>query len=308
MGTIKEKEYVSEVKEKAEAKEEFEEAVVNGAGAGLVSKVSRDSSVFSVDANVEPGDKVVFRLTYEELLERSNEGYEYAINVNPGQVVEDFRVEVNINESLPLTDLKVPKLVESNEIDFNEDEGDDVNEAAEVTRGVSGSDHNALIVFAPDQEYQEAAGDQGVSGKFIVSYDVDRSSQESEVQVIDGYFVHFFAPDDLETLPKHVVYVLDISGSMSGKKLDQMKDAMFTVLDDMKDTDFFNIFAFSSEVKHWDTDLGFQSVEQAVSSSYPATEENKNLAISSVLDLEASGSTNINDALDEALKIGQNAR
>merc|ERR1711910_235851 len=46
--TIKEKEYVSEVKEKAEAKEEFEEAVVNGAGAGLVSKVSRDSSVFSV--------------------------------------------------------------------------------------------------------------------------------------------------------------------------------------------------------------------------------------------------------------------
>merc|ERR1711936_283571 len=123
--TIKEKEYVSEVKEKAEAKEEFEEAVVNGAGAGLVSKVCRDSSVFSVDANVEPGDKVVFRLTYEELLERRNGRYEYAININPGQVVEDFKVTVNINESLPLTDLKVPKLVESNEIDFNENEEDD---------------------------------------------------------------------------------------------------------------------------------------------------------------------------------------
>jgi len=312
---IKDKEYESEVKGKEEAREKFKEAVASGDGAGLVSKVSRDSNLFSVDANVEPGDKVVFRLTYEELLERRNGGYEYAINVNPGQVVEDFRVTVNINESLPLTDLKVPKLVESNEIDFNENEEDDVNEAAEVTRGVSGSDHNALIVFALDQEYQEAAGDQGVSGKFIVSYDVDRSSQESEVQVIDGYFVHFFAPDDLETLPKHVVYVLDISGSMSGKKLDQMKDAMFTVLDDMKETDFFNIFAFSSEVKHWESDsddvfgTGFCSVQNcSVSSSYPATEENKNLAISSILDLGAGGSTNINDALDEALKIGQNAR
>ena len=147
---IKDKEYVAEVKEKEEAKEKFEEAVASGDGAGLVSKVSRDSNRFSVDANVEPGDKAVFRLTYEELLDRRHGEYEYAINFSPRQVVEDFRVTVNINESLPLTYLKVPKLVESNEIDFDED-AEDVNEAAEVTRGVNGSDHNALIVVAPDQ-------------------------------------------------------------------------------------------------------------------------------------------------------------
>jgi len=302
---IKDKEFVSEVKEKEEAKEKFDEAVASGNGAGLVSKVSRDSNRFSVDANVEPGDKVVFRLTYEELLERRNGEYEYDININPGQVVEDFRVTVNINESLPLMDLKVPKLVESNEIDFDED-GEDVNAAAEVTRGVNGSDHNALIVFSPDLEYQEAAGDQGVSGRFIVSYDVDRSNQESEIQVIDGYFVHFFVPDNLETLRKHVVYVLDISGSMSGQKLEQMKDAMFTVLDDMKETDFFNIITFSSEVSHWNSDEGF--ISELATVSHQATEKNKNLAISAVLDLNSGGSTNINDALDQALKVGQIAR
>merc|ERR1711874_346339 len=312
--TIKEKEYVSEVKEKAEAKEEFEEAVVNGAGAGLVSKVSRDSSVFSVDANVEPGDKVVFRLTYEELLERRNGRYEYAININPGQVVEDFRVIVNINESLPLTDLKGPKIVETNEIGFDEEE---VNEVAEVTLGVNSSDHNALIAFAPDQDYQETAGDQGVSGKFIISYDVDRSNQESEVQVIDGYFVHYFVPENLQTLPKHVVYVLDVSGSMTGQKLEQMKDAMFTVLDDMKDTDFFNIITFSSQVSQWkketETDISSELTKDSFSAepateSYPATAESKNLAISSVLDLESGGSTNIDDALKQALQVGQDAK
>merc|ERR1719411_1552526 len=93
--------------------------------------LSRSSSY----ASVEPGDKVVFRLTYEELLERRNGEYEYAINISPGQVVEEFRVTVNINESLPLTDLKVPKIVESNEIDFDEEE--DINEVAEVTLGVN---------------------------------------------------------------------------------------------------------------------------------------------------------------------------
>jgi hypothetical protein len=51
----------------------------------------------------------------------------------------------------------------------------------------------------------------------------------------DGYFVHFFAPENLPTLPKHIVFVLDISGSMEGDKLAQTKDAMVTILDDLTD-------------------------------------------------------------------------
>ena len=35
-------------------------------------------------------------------------------------------------------------------------------------------------------------------------------------KVIDGYFVHFYAPSTLPILPKHVVFVLDTSGSMAG--------------------------------------------------------------------------------------------
>ena len=41
-------------------------------------------------------------------------------------------------------------------------------------------------------------------------------------QVLDGYFVHYFAPKDLPPLPKNVVFVLDSSASMVGTKLRQV--------------------------------------------------------------------------------------
>ena len=62
--TIKEEEFVAEVKEKEEAKRTYEEAVDSGLSSGLVSKNRRDSNTFSVDTNLEPGEKVVFTLTF----------------------------------------------------------------------------------------------------------------------------------------------------------------------------------------------------------------------------------------------------
>ena len=58
---------------------------------------------------------------------------------------------------------------------------------------------------------------------------------------MDGYFVHFFAPDGLEPAEKNIMFVLDTSGSMSGRKLQQLKDAMMTILDQLRPGDNFNI-------------------------------------------------------------------
>merc|ERR1711953_954984 len=275
----------------------------------------------SVDINLEPQAKVEFRLTYEELLERQDGTYDYIININPGAVVEDFHVNININESLPLSRLSVPKVLESNEIDFSEEETE--SSIAEITRNVNGSPNNARVVFNPSIEYQEDAGEQGVSGKFVVKYDVDRKGEDNEVQVIDGYFVHYFAPNELiQTLEKHVVFVLDISGSMTGEKIRQLKDAMFTVFDDMTESDYFNIVAFNDRISHWDgkftnirgiNDYDFDYSEGdneevlANLTVFQATEENKNLAISSVLELRADGGTNINDAILAGIEVTKEA-
>merc|ERR1719189_1904482 len=299
--TIKEEEFVAEVKEKEEAKKTFEEAVESGLSAGLVSKNRRDSNTFSVDTNLEPGQKVLFSMTYEELLERQEEQYEYLLHVDPGAALEDFRVEININESLPLSRLFVPELLQSNEIDFSAEETE--SRVAEVSRDVGGSPNNARVVFAPSKEYQLEAGEQGVAGRLVVRYDVDRQGQDSEVQVIDGYFVHYFVPSNLPTLPKHLVFVLDTSGSMQGEKIQQLKDAMFTVLEDLTESDFFNIIEFNSEVKHWSgQEFGDTNTE-----FYQATEENKNKAIKSVIELSAGGGTHLNDAILAGLDVAETA-
>jgi len=301
---IGDNEFVARVEAKEKAEKIFQRAVNDGVGAGLVSQDPRDSNRFTVSTNVESGQKVVFKLTYDELLDRKNGMYEHAINIDLKQIVEDFKVEILINESLPITTVKVPELLQSNEIDFEEEEE---NSIAVVDLKIDDDDKIARVVFAPSKEEQQSAKEQSVSGQLVVRYDVDRRNQDSEVQVIDGYFVHYFVPDNLKTLSKHAIFILDTSGSMRGEKIQQLKDSMFTVLNDMKSNDFFNIITFSSGVKHWkptekETENSTLEFED---NAVAATEENKKEAIEYVLDLLATGGTNINSAILAGIQLAQ---
>lgn len=53
----------------------------------------------------------------------------------------------------------------------------------------------------------------------------------------NGYFVHFFAPETLSVLPKNVVFVIDRSGSMRGKKIEQTKEAFASVIQELGEGD-----------------------------------------------------------------------
>lgn len=44
-------------------------------------------------------------------------------------------------------------------------------------------------------------------------------------QVSDGHFVYFFAPSNLSPLPKNIVFVIDVSGSMWGVKMKQVSNS-----------------------------------------------------------------------------------
>ncbi|EPQ20553.1 Inter-alpha-trypsin inhibitor heavy chain H3 [Myotis brandtii] len=47
---------------------------------------------FMVSVNVAAGSKVMFQLTYEELLKRNKGKYEMYLKVQPKQLVKDFEV------------------------------------------------------------------------------------------------------------------------------------------------------------------------------------------------------------------------
>jgi uncharacterized protein YegL len=300
---LQNEEFVARVEEKKKAKDIYNKAVGSNSAAGLVERDTRNANQIVVSVNVEQRGKAKFRLTYEELLQRQLSRYQHVLHVNLDQVVDDFQVQVHINESLPVVRVRVPELkTDPNGIDAALKD----NTEAQIEKNVGGDPTKVKITFQPDSHTQklmiQKSGKEGVQGQFIVEYDVDRKDRENDVQVLDGYFVHFFAPESLTTLPKHVVFVLDISGSMYGEKLQQTKDAMVTILDDLTEKDHFNVLTFSDDVTQWVPESERLS-ESPHSLTYKGTKELRDEALRYVIKLQTLGGTNIHDAMMDALKL-----
>jgi len=70
----------------------------------------------------------------------------------------------------------------------------------------------------------------------------------------DGYFMLLLAPGQAAqtvTLRRDLVAVLDVSGSMSGEKLDQAKAALVQLLGTLRPSDRFRLITFSSDVRRY---------------------------------------------------------
>ena len=67
---------------------------------------------------------------------------------------------------------------------------------------------------------------EGIRGQFMVRYDVKRGLDTGEIQVVNGYFVHALAPAGLPPIPKNILFILDVSGSMSGRKIQQVGNSL----------------------------------------------------------------------------------
>ena len=104
-------------------------------------------------------------------------------------------------------------------------------------------------------------------------------------------------------MPKHLIFVIDISGSMEGRKLEQTKDAMTTMLGKMSENniDNFNFILFNDQVS---------VVEDAESVSYSIPNKNGDVsaAYDFILNLKSEGSTNINDALLAAIYTAEQVK
>ena len=93
--------------------------------------------------------------------------------------------------------------------------------------------------------------------------------------------MHFVAPEKLPPMPKHVIFVLDTSGSMIGKKMKQTKEAMRAILGQLREQDFFTIITFAEDISIWSATEGLQSVQ--------ATTDNLAKALEHVKDIDPRG-------------------
>nr|XP_022330397.1 inter-alpha-trypsin inhibitor heavy chain H4-like isoform X1 [Crassostrea virginica] len=277
--TINGKEIEGKVKEKEQAKQEFEAAKAKGQSAGHIVAKPRETNKFQIQVNVAAQEKVTFVLTYRELLKRTNGLYNHVIYINPGQVVDDLKINVLIKESSTITIIKTPPI--RNELLPEGPEG--TNKLAVVDRI---SPTKAFISYEPSPLEQES----GISGQFIVQYDVDRNNNAGDLLFMDGYFVHFLAPEGIEPMPMDIMFVLDKSGSMETTKMNQLKESMMKILDDVKAEDKIFIMAFASSLRYWKQEF------------VQATPENIIASKNYVNNIKSGGGTNIDLALKEGIK------
>ncbi|MCI4390020.1 hypothetical protein PGIGA_G00117750 [Pangasianodon gigas] len=234
------KTYVGDVKEKEKAKKQYEAAVSSGQTAGLVKASGRKMEKFSVSVNIAANSNVKFTLTYEELLQRRLGKYELMIRVKPKQLVQHFEIVADVYEPQGIAFLDAYGTFITNEL------------LPLVEKTVT--DKKAHTSFSPTLDQQRKCSDCDatlIDGDFFINYDVKRAQDLGDIQIVNGYFVHFFAPADLPRLPKNVVFVIDRSGSMSGTKIQQTKDALLTILSDLHEEDHFALVTFSSDFDTW---------------------------------------------------------
>jgi Ca-activated chloride channel family protein len=107
----------------------------------------------------------------------------------------------------------------------------------------------------------------------------------------DGYAIVIVTPPDTPRTapePKELIFVLDISGSMAGEKIEQVKEAMSYCLKQLGPADRFNVVPFNEQPTLFRDKTS------------PATATNVRAALDFVDELTAGGGTNVDGALAKA--------
>ncbi|XP_076800117.1 inter-alpha-trypsin inhibitor heavy chain H3-like [Clavelina lepadiformis] len=279
--------YDGTIREKEEAQRIFNVAKDLDLSAGHVAARDESSTVFQTSVNLEPFKRVTFELKYQELLLKKNDKYTYGVSVQMLQPVQEFRIDVSICEGEDLLFVNVPG--------FETEQSSIPEPIALPGVAVTRQANTAQVSYAPTRDQQTIFSPLGLSGRFVVEYDVVRESATSELLIAGEYFVHFIEPS-LDPMPKRVVFALDVSGSMFGHKLKQLRLAMSNILNQFRPDDQFSIIVFNSSVTRWEP-------EGLSTTLAPATPTYVSQAKSFLDEVMARGGTDILQAAQAAINM-----
>ncbi len=262
---------------KDEARRIYEEIVRSKRDPALLEYMGRGlyrTSVFPIP----PGADRKVTIRYTQLCKRDRDLVEFSYPMSTqkftAKPIQRLKIELAIHSQESIKSVYCPS--DDSRIDRSGDH--DVRVSLERRDIVPSNDFRLV--------YTLAAGKLAAS---ILSY----RPSESE----DGYFLLLASPEvkaaETKLLPKTVIFVIDRSGSMAGKKIEQARKALKSVLNNLRDEDLFNIVVYDDRVESFKPEL-----ERYRSS---AREEAERF----VDNIREGGSTNIDAALKTALALVQ---
>lgn len=223
---------------------------------------------------IEPKRERKIELTYAQVVQFREGTFRFTLPIRQsGQgSIERFHLRLNLETAEPLANIYSP------------------SHRIEVERL---GERRAKITL----EASNLEGDRD----FILYYSLENKEINTSVLTFrprtdrDGYFMLLTTPRyavaQQQSMPKDIIFVIDVSGSMQGEKIAQAKQALQFCVNTLKPGDRFEIIRFSTAIEAFQGGL-----RQA------GADEKKN-AVYFIDNLNASGGTNINRALQEALRL-----
>ncbi|HEY6037433.1 MAG TPA: VIT and VWA domain-containing protein, partial [Kofleriaceae bacterium] len=253
--TIGDRVIVAKIKEREEAKHEYDEAKAAGKTATLLEEERPNVFTMSV-ANVLPKDRIQVELKYTELLVPTDGVYEmvYPTVVGPRYASETtttgkhgenqfvatpyqhagatpvtgFAIHVDVHGGMPIQQIESP--------------------SHKIASTIAANHDNATVDLDPTES-------NGGNRDFVLRYRLAGKDLASGLMMYPGDKENFFlamvqppqrpAPELIP--PREYVFIVDVSGSMEGFPLQTTKALMKDLLGRLRPTDKFDVLLFSGD-------------------------------------------------------------
>ncbi len=263
--------------EKDKARKLYEETVRKLIDPALLEYIGRSTYKASI-APISPEEKIGIHIEFIYTLSRIGHTYYVTcplsgLKYSP-EPVKSLVITGDIDGSENITNLYSPLYPIDSQI-----EGSHATFSMEKTDVRPEKD--LLLYFSQDTKE--------VSSSFLVYKNKEEES---------GYFMFLVSSSpkmEESSIPKDIIIVLDTSGSMLGNKIKQAKEALYFIIDRLKEDDRIKILAFSSSVRDLNTEWVSGGDKDSIRRLKNEVEK-----------IRAAGGTNIYDAL--SLSFSQEMR
>jgi uncharacterized protein YegL len=264
-------ELTSDVKTLSKATDDFEHQVSQGKPAALLTACNMNN--YQLQVSLRPNRTTIVELHYEELLWKKLHQVEFQVPLFPGIAVDRLFMDISVqNSNTGMLGFRV------------EDFEDDI---VHVTLGGNSSSAH----YEGIQVSEESA-----LPRLLRAFYEPGPLPDEGLLLYDGEcFTHLFNPSTFlafaGTMARNIVFVIDVSGSMTGQKLEDAKAAFAAMIDTLEEKDTLLVQTFS--------DKGTEDLW----GPNAATTGAKESAASFVESLHTIGGTNLNQAYLDGISL-----
>lgn len=295
--TIGERVINAKIKKRDEARQDYEQAKLQGKSASLLEQ--QRPNVFQMNvANIMPGDEIKVELSYTELLVPTNREYEFMYPTVVGPRYSNQKAET---ASPSERWVQNPYLHQGEAPNYTFDLSVNINAGMPIQKLACAS-HKVNVKYNGSSTAEitlKKSEAQGGNRDYILKYRLAGNQVQSGLLLYPGDKENFFLlllqpPKQVtaENIPgREYIFIVDVSGSMHGYPLEISKKLLKDLIGGLRPTDRFNVMLFSGG----STLMSEQSL--------PATAENIHRAITVIDQQQGGGGTELLPALKRALAL-----